>query len=334
MGYSKTTWADRNVQYPNRYTDELSNTKTFIPSPGTITEAGTKATASRMNNIESGIESAHKGTHIYGASAVGTDSYAITFAPSFSAYNAGMIVNMKADVSNTGSATINVDGLGAKSIKKIISSGKTDVTTGDIIANGIYTFIYDGTDFILTSPTAILNSLMTTQGDMIYASGANTSARLAVGTSGKAIISDGTNPVYGYPDYKTYVASDSVLLTLNTEQSNNTNTFSNVKQFKVKYNGTIRIKFDIKKYGGSYNGTININNYSARKDPNSSNLDRGLLIGSYISSATNYESVSIDVDTNSIKAGDLIYIYIAYAYIRNMTVCGTESVATSAVIVD
>jgi hypothetical protein len=56
--YTKTTWKDRSVQYPNRYTDESSNVKTFTPSPGTVTEAGTTVTAQRMNNIEDGIANA------------------------------------------------------------------------------------------------------------------------------------------------------------------------------------------------------------------------------------------------------------------------------------
>lgn len=181
MGYTKTTWTDRNVQYPARYLDELNNVKTFTPSPGTVTDAGTKATAARMNNIESGLESAHKGTHIYGASSNGTDSYTLTFSPAFTAYNAGMTINFKADVGNTGVATINIDGLGVKAIKKIISSGKTDVATGDIISNVIYTVIFDGTDFILSDPNSINNSILTTQGDILYASSAYTPTRLGKG---------------------------------------------------------------------------------------------------------------------------------------------------------
>ena len=56
MPYTPNTWVDRNVQYPTRYTDELANVKTFTPSPGTVTEAGTTVTAAKMNNIEEGID--------------------------------------------------------------------------------------------------------------------------------------------------------------------------------------------------------------------------------------------------------------------------------------
>lgn len=64
MGYTKTTWTDRVVQYPKRYTitkvggGALSSgdTVTMDVSPGTITEAGTPITADNMNNIETGLD--------------------------------------------------------------------------------------------------------------------------------------------------------------------------------------------------------------------------------------------------------------------------------------
>lgn len=56
--YSKETWIDRVVEFPHNYLDEHSELKTFVPSPGVITEAGTDITAARMNNIENGIDRA------------------------------------------------------------------------------------------------------------------------------------------------------------------------------------------------------------------------------------------------------------------------------------
>jgi hypothetical protein len=58
MAYSKTTWVDRNVQYPTRYSVDGAN-KIIIPAAGTVTQAGTAFSAARMNNAENGIESAH-----------------------------------------------------------------------------------------------------------------------------------------------------------------------------------------------------------------------------------------------------------------------------------
>ena len=53
--YQKNTWIDRNVQYPGQYKDQNLVEYTFTADPGTITQAGSTITASRMNNIENGI---------------------------------------------------------------------------------------------------------------------------------------------------------------------------------------------------------------------------------------------------------------------------------------
>lgn len=54
--YSKFTWRDRNVQYPNTYKDQNNISYTFTRDPGTITEEGTPITATRMNSIEDTLE--------------------------------------------------------------------------------------------------------------------------------------------------------------------------------------------------------------------------------------------------------------------------------------
>lgn len=83
----------------------------------------------------------------YAVSSNGTDSYAITI-PGLSAYVAGMTFKFKADVANTGACTLNVNGLGAKSIKKEVSS---DLVTNDILAGKIVTLMYDGTNMQVVS---------------------------------------------------------------------------------------------------------------------------------------------------------------------------------------
>lgn len=83
-------------------------------------------------------------TYDYIASATGNDSYAITVAPAPTAYVAGQKFTFKADVANTGTATLNVNSLGAVTIKKNVSD---NIETGDIKANSIVTVVYDGTNF-------------------------------------------------------------------------------------------------------------------------------------------------------------------------------------------
>ena len=65
MAYVKEVWVDRNVQFPNRYTDELAAVKTFTVNAGTITEAGTSITAAKMNNIETGLEKTTVSSDLY-----------------------------------------------------------------------------------------------------------------------------------------------------------------------------------------------------------------------------------------------------------------------------
>lgn len=55
MKYIRTTWIDRQVQYPKRYRDEANVQKTFTDDPGNITAAGTTVNAARLNNMEDGI---------------------------------------------------------------------------------------------------------------------------------------------------------------------------------------------------------------------------------------------------------------------------------------
>lgn len=55
--YTTTQWANRQVQYPERYTksNETSSEITLTPSPGTVTAVGTPISSANLNNIEQGI---------------------------------------------------------------------------------------------------------------------------------------------------------------------------------------------------------------------------------------------------------------------------------------
>lgn len=77
----------------------------------------------------------------------GTGTYTITLSPSAVSYSEDMAFTIKFANANTGAATLNVNGLGAKNIKVLDASGaKTNPT---ITANLVSEVAYDGTDFIL-----------------------------------------------------------------------------------------------------------------------------------------------------------------------------------------
>lgn len=79
------------------------------------------------------------------------DAYVITPVPAITAYTTGQIFSFKAAHTNTTTSTINVSGLGAKTIKK---NGTANLAAGDIVATQIVVVEYDGTNFQMTSPSA------------------------------------------------------------------------------------------------------------------------------------------------------------------------------------
>jgi hypothetical protein len=74
----------------------------------------------------------------------GTDTITGSLTPNLTAYAAGQTFRFVAANTNTGAVTINIDGLGAKSITK---NGTSALAAGDIKQNGVYQITYDGTQF-------------------------------------------------------------------------------------------------------------------------------------------------------------------------------------------
>jgi hypothetical protein len=79
------------------------------------------------------------------AIATGTaDALVLTYSPSPGAYTSGMTISFYAGAaSNTGPATLNVNGLGTAAITK--RDGATALGAADIVAGALYTVTYDGT---------------------------------------------------------------------------------------------------------------------------------------------------------------------------------------------
>lgn len=75
------------------------------------------------------------------------------------AYADGLMLGFVAGVTNTGAATLAVDTLGAKAIRKVTRTGEVALDAGDIQANGHYTVRYDASAngaagaFILLNPS-------------------------------------------------------------------------------------------------------------------------------------------------------------------------------------
>lgn len=90
-----------------------------------------------------GIQNA---SYTYAADAGASDAYAITLSPAPTAYAAGQRFSFYANTANTGAASLNVNALGAKTIKKL---NDQDLATGDIEAGQIVEVVYNGTDDVM-----------------------------------------------------------------------------------------------------------------------------------------------------------------------------------------
>jgi hypothetical protein len=88
----------------------------------------------------------------YLASVAGTDTITASTSPITASYVAGQTYKFVAANTNTGAATINLNGLGAKSITKY---GATALAAADIVQNATYQIVYDGTQFQLINPSTV-----------------------------------------------------------------------------------------------------------------------------------------------------------------------------------
>lgn len=91
--------------------------------------------------------------YVYGATSAWSDAYAITLPNPPVAYTTGQVFRFQADVENTWSATLNVNAIGAITIKKLHDQ---DLETWDIEAWQIVVVAYDWTNFQMNSQVAII----------------------------------------------------------------------------------------------------------------------------------------------------------------------------------
>jgi hypothetical protein len=144
--------------------DQINNTSDANKpvSAATLTALNSKLSQQALNDSTASIRSTAVtktgseyitgktlGAHNFGIDAGSNDSYSITLSPAPSGYTQGMFVIFKANTANTGAASINVNGLGAKTIVKRVS---TTLANGDIPSQAFCLLIYDGTNFILLNP--------------------------------------------------------------------------------------------------------------------------------------------------------------------------------------
>lgn len=97
------------------------------------------------DNLLFGLDDA---TSVWAGTATGSsNAYAITPSPAITVYAEGQTFSFLANHTSSGAATLNVNGLGATTLKNTDGSA---IGASDLVSGGLYNAAYNGTDFQLT----------------------------------------------------------------------------------------------------------------------------------------------------------------------------------------
>jgi hypothetical protein len=179
---------------------------------GAQTKANTaESNAKTYSDTQLGTHTSDYVKHPGFGSTTGTaNTYAITLTPAPTSYVDGMAVSVKINVDGTGASTLNVNGLGAKGLKK---ANGTDIT--NLKANGVYTFRYNSStgNFIVQGEggagNAVASDLLTGKtastdaGDITGTMPNNGAVTITPGTTNQTIAAgyhNGSGTVVGDPD--------------------------------------------------------------------------------------------------------------------------------------
>lgn len=134
------------------------NSHTASVTPGTTEKTDI---IGMVNEVNSSLAS-HKADYVrqpgYGTDSGSANACAVTLSPAPTSYADGMGVAIKIANANTGASTINVNGLGVKTIK---NPDGTDLALGDLKAGGIYSLKYNSTtgNFILVGKGGVIGKV-------------------------------------------------------------------------------------------------------------------------------------------------------------------------------
>jgi hypothetical protein len=87
----------------------------------------------------------------FAADAEASDTYVITLSPAISSLTTGMMIVFTANTANTGACTLNVNSIGAVSLKSLHDQ---DPPNDYIESGSVVMVVYDGTNFQIISPDA------------------------------------------------------------------------------------------------------------------------------------------------------------------------------------
>lgn len=123
------------------------------PSPGTGSNLWLIDDA--YGGLNTRITSLEAASPVFFADATGAGTNYTATITSFPSLAAGIVILLRLNASNTGAATLNINSVGAKDLKKINAAGSSvALVSGNLNINRYYLFRYDGTDWIWIASTS------------------------------------------------------------------------------------------------------------------------------------------------------------------------------------
>lgn len=164
------------------------------------------------------------------------NAYTLTTGQSLTAYADGQTFNVRASFANTGGATMNIDAIGAKNLRKVVSGTLTALASGDIASGDYMRVSYNlASDVIVVhggsstlDATLVAMAAGTTGADVLwYWSGTDTLSTTTLTAAGRALLDDAA----ASNQRTTLGLGDAALATIGTSgdtvpKNNTANTFS------------------------------------------------------------------------------------------------------------
>lgn len=94
---------------------------------------------------------------LYGVSAtyISANYYEAT-VPAITAYTTNMVIGLTLDTTNNGTATLNINGLGTKTLQKVDVNGNlVNLDDNELMKGRFYCFVYNGSSFVWLGATSI-----------------------------------------------------------------------------------------------------------------------------------------------------------------------------------
>lgn len=239
--YSKFTWVNKSAGG-------------FNPASDPALDAG------NLNTLDLAVQDANDMSTLQGITPTGTaDSWIVTLT-GIRSYFVNLSLMVQADLSNTGTVTINVNGLGSKNLK--INGVNTDL--GDIKAGVLYMVKYNGTSFDILDFSASLNYAPSGVRQVVQSSSVDATSGLpdyiSIGTGLAVDIAATTTDVtFHVSSAKTKEDRIGVIKT-DTTISGLTDSTTNYLFAEVADDGTVTLGFSVVKpvyqFGGAFSTTL------------------------------------------------------------------------------